>query len=322
MQVNQNLIVNKLTQMNFLKSINLSLTTLIMLFFCTSLLSQKLEPKKRIGNEPDHIINSKLMEKDYQIHISFPKSYSTKDTITYPVLYVLDGKNTYKYFNPSNIDFGKIEDVIFVGISHKINGLESRINRFHDYTPSLDTISERKFEKIFGVPKGTIKTGGADKFLECLKKEIIPFFEKHYKTNSDRGISGHSLGGLFTAYCFLNSNNYFTRFGINSPSFQLNEEIFLTPAILKFTNSQIWNIEPTKVFISTGEDESPMMVSNMIKFSLYLKKNNYKNIDMNWRIYRNKTHSSVIPSSLRGTLTNLYKKNSIKKNTTANTVHN
>jgi len=294
--------------MVFLKSINLTLTTFLLLIYCNPLFSQKLEPKVRIGNEPDHIIISKTMEKDYQIHMSFPKSYSTKDTLTYPVLYVLDGKSTFRFFNPTTIDFNKIEDVIFVGISHRVNGIASRVNRFYDYTPSLDTISERKFEKIYGVPKGTIKTGGADKFLECLKKEIVPFIDKHYKTNSDRGISGHSLGGLFTAYCFLNSDNYFTRFGINSPSFQLNDEKFLNQAILKFTNSEAWDIEPTKVYISTGENESPIMVSNMVKFSLYLKKNNYVNIDMNWRIIRNESHTSVIPSSLSGTLTTIYGK--------------
>ena len=294
--------------MNFLKLPKLLFITFSLLIFCNPLFSQKLEPKERIGNNPDHIINSKIMEKEYLIHMSFPKNYSTKDTITYPVLYVLDGKSTYRYFNSSNIDFEKIEDVILVGISHKVNGIESRINRFNDYTPYRDTLTDRKFEKKFGVEKGTITTGGAVNFLECIKKEIVPFIDEHYKTNFDRGISGHSLGGLFTAYCFLNSDNYFTRFGINSPSFQLNEEIFLEPAIVKLTSSETWNIEPTKVFISTGENESPMMVSNMIKFSLYLKKSNYENVDMNWRIYRNESHTSVIPFSLNGTLTTLYGK--------------
>jgi predicted alpha/beta superfamily hydrolase len=292
--------------MNILKLPKLLFITFSLLIFCNPLFSQKLEPKERIGNNPDHIINSKIMEKEYLIHMSFPKNYSTKDTITYPVLYVLDGKSTYRYFNSSNIDFEKIEDVILVGISHKVNGIESRINRFNDYTAYRDTLTDRKFEKKFGVEKGTIKTGGAVKFLECIKKEIVPFIDEHYKTNFDRGISGHSLGGLFTAYCFLNSDNYFTRFGINSPSFQMNEDIFLEPAIVKLTSNEIWNIEPTKVFISTGENESPMMVSNMIKFSLYLKKSNYENVDMNWRIYRNESHTSVIPFSLNGTLTTLY----------------
>lgn len=278
------------------------------MIFCNPIFSQKLDPKGRDFFKPDHIIKSEITNKDYLIHMSFPKNYSIQDSITYPVLYVLDGKSTFGYFESSYIDFEKIEDVILVGISHKVNGIESKINRFNDYTPYRDTISERKFEKNFGVEKGTIKTGGADKFLECLKKEIIPFIEKHYKTNTDRGISGHSLGGLFTAYCFVNSDNYFTRFGINSPSFQLNEEIFLEPAVSKFSDNQNWNIDQTKVFISTGENESPMMVSNMIKFSMFLKKRNYDNIDMNWYIYRNETHTSVIPFCFKGTLTTLYGK--------------
>lgn len=304
----QNLSKIKLIQMDLLKSINISLTTFVLLIFCNPVFSQKLEPKERKQNEPEHIISSIITEKDYLIHMSFPENYSINDSITYPVLYVLDGKSTYRYFNSENIDFKKIEDVILVGISHKVNGIKSRINRFNDYTPHSDTISDRKFEKKFGVQKGSIKTGGASKFLECIKKEIVPFIDAHYKTNSDRGISGHSLGGLFTAYCFINSDNYFTKFGINSPSFKLNEEIFLNPYIIKFTSNETWDIGPTKVFISTGENESPMMVSNMIKFSLHLKKSNYVNVDMNWKIYRNESHTSVIPSSLNGTLRTLYGK--------------
>ncbi|QCW98980.1 alpha/beta hydrolase [Aggregatimonas sangjinii] len=284
----------------------LLLTTFSILILYHPLFGQKLAPKERIQNEPDHIISSKITERDYLIHMSFPENYTINDTITYPVLYVLDGKSTHRYFNAEHIEFKKIQDVILVGISHKANGIASRINRFNDYTPYSDTISDRKFEKKFGVQKGTLKTGGASKFLECVQKEIIPFIDKHYKTNTDRGISGHSLGGLFTAYCFLNSDNYFTRFGINSPSFQLNDEIFLEPSIAKFTNNDPWDISPTKVFISTGENESPELVSNMIKFSLTLKKRNYENVDMDWRIYRNESHTSVVPFSLNGTLTALY----------------
>jgi len=52
-----------------------------------------------------------------------------------------------------------------------------------------------------------------------------------------------------------------------------------------------------------------MMVSNMIKFSMFLKKREYENVDMDWQIYRNETHTSVIPFSLNGTLMTLYGKN-------------
>jgi hypothetical protein len=40
-------------------------------------------------------------------------------------------------------------------------------------------------------PKADIS--GADKFTS-MKTEIVPFVDKNYKTNSDRGIFGHSFG--------------------------------------------------------------------------------------------------------------------------------
>ncbi len=287
-----------------------SLTTIacLLIVFQNVSLAQKLDPNGRDRFQPDHIISSLITNKDYVIHMSFPKSYSVKDSITYPVLYVLDGKSTFGYFESSYISYDKIDDVILVGISHKDNGTASKVNRFNDYTPYRDTISENRFENTFGLKRGSILTGGANLFLECLKTEIVPFIDNHYKTNSDRGITGHSLGGLFTAYCFVNSDNFFTKFGINSPSFQLNESVFLETAISKFINNEKWFISPTKVFISTGENESPMMVSNMMKFSMFLKKQNYNNVDMKWHIFRDESHNSVIPYALNETLIHLYAK--------------
>jgi predicted alpha/beta superfamily hydrolase len=59
-----------------------------------------------------------------------------------------------------------------------------------------------------------------------MKTEIVPFVDKNYKTNSDRGIFGH-LWGLFAAYCLVNSDGYFTRFGISSPALWWDNEKLL-----------------------------------------------------------------------------------------------
>ena len=69
--------------MHILKRKNFVKALLLLFLFSTNLLSQKQVPKKRI-TAPDHTITSKRMEKDYQLHISFPKSYSTKGTISDP----------------------------------------------------------------------------------------------------------------------------------------------------------------------------------------------------------------------------------------------
>lgn len=196
------------------------LLTILLFISSTSLFGQKLEPKKRIL-EPDTTINSKIMGKDYQLYISFPSGYSTKDTVNYPVLYVLDGSIFFPLFKSAReaMDLGnELEKVIIVGIGSGSDFASWSINRRYDYTTSADTINDRKEEKKFGAPKGALQSGGAENFLKCITTEILPYVETHYKTTNDRGITGHSLGGLFTAWCFINTKGVFTRFGINSPS--------------------------------------------------------------------------------------------------------
>jgi predicted alpha/beta superfamily hydrolase len=261
--------------------------------------SQKLEPKKRI-TELDHTITSDITGKDYQLYLSFPKSYTTKDTISYPILYVMDGQINFSTIRGMRtlFDLGPlIEDVIIVGIGTS----NWKVNRYQDFTPSVDTSEDEE-------RKGTFKSGGAAKFLESIKTEITPFLDKNYKTNADRGITGHSLGGLFTAYCLVNSDGYFTRFGINSPSLWWDNDKVLNQAVAQFTENKIWDLPQTKVFISVGDREGSSMVPTMMKFSKYLEDSNYENIDLKWKIFDEENHISVVPTSLNKTIYTLYGK--------------
>lgn len=266
--------------------------------FCSNLFGQKLEPKERIL-EADHTISSKIMKIDYQLYISFPDSYSSQDTISYPVLYVLDGKYMFSITNGTrvNLDFeNKIEDVIIVGIGSGIDDQSWQINRTFEYTPSQDATVK-------------LQSGGAEFFLECIKTEIMPFVDTHYKTNSDNGIIGHSLGGLFVSYCFLNATGSFSRYGISSPSLMWKNNEILNQAELLFTKNKSWDIPFTKVFISVGGKEEQEMVSGMIKFSTLLKDRNYENLELSWNTFDNETHLSVVSAMISRTLSVLYKKN-------------
>ena len=283
--------------MNSLKQLHFKFTAILLLICCSSLFGQKLAPKERIL-APDHTITSTITGKDYQLYLSFPKDYSTKDSISYPILYVMDGR-----FNFSTIrgmrtlfDLGPlIEDVIIVGIGTS----NWKVNRYQDFTPSVNTSEDEK-------RKGMFKSGGAAKFLESIKTEITPFLDKNYKTNADRGITGHSLGGLFTTYCLVNSDGYFTRFGINSPAIWWDNEKLLNQAVAQFTENKIWDLPQTKVFISVGDQEDSFMVPTMMKFSKYLEDSNYENIDLKWKIFDEENHISVFPASLNKTIYTLY----------------
>jgi predicted alpha/beta superfamily hydrolase len=288
--------------MNIKKPTQLVITTMLFLIFSNSLFGQKLEPKERIL-EPDHTIFSKIRGRDYQLYLSFPKNYSTKDTITYPVLYVLDGMYAFPIIKGIRPFFERdTEDFIVVGVN-----ASNFKYRNEDYTTAVATFDEERNEKR-NATKSAFKTGGAAKFLESLKTEIIPFVDKNYKTNADRGIHGGSIGGLFAAYCLVNSDGYFTRFGISSPSFLWDNEKLLNQAVAQFTENKTWDLPQTKVYISVGGQEEKPMVPTMMKFSKYLENSNYENINLKWQIFDGESHISVGPANLRKTIYNLYGK--------------
>ena len=304
--------------MNIKKSMKSLITGLLFIAFSINSFCQKLEPKVRTV-EPDHVIKSNIMNRNYELYISFPNNYSIKDTISYPVLYVLDGSSIFSWFTEQHkrlMSTGKLKDVIIVGVGSGLDFISWGLNRNYDYTPSQDTISDREFEKEaaqsynldYNMIKGQMKSGGAPKFLQTLKSEIIPFIEKNYKTNFSRGISGLSLGGLFSAYCFINSDGYFDKFGINSPSLWWMKEELLDKAVLQFTENKTWEIPPTNVYISVGGKEGLDMVPAMVKFSLHLEDAEYENINLKWHVFDNESHGSVLRPSLSRTLIELYRK--------------
>ena len=283
------------------------------------LFCQKLEPKKRTF-DPDTTVFSKIMDRNYQLYMSFPRAYSTKDSIEYPVLYVLDGKYRFPIFTSAreSMDFDNLlEDVIIVGVSSGLDFVSWGRNRNYDLTPSQDTIHDRKLEKDASVAyglsydsiRGTVQSGGAKKFLQCMTDEIIPFVEKHYKTTDDRGITGYSLGGLFTAWCLLNSDGVFKRYGINSPSFWWKNSDFLNQAEMWFNKNDTWDIPLTKVFISVGEQEPQVMISGIEKFKNLLVRKAHKNISLITHQFEGETHNSVGGPNLKRTIYVLYEKN-------------
>jgi predicted alpha/beta superfamily hydrolase len=201
------------------------------------------------------------------------------------------------------------EQVIIVGISSAIDRSSWKIDRAQDYTPSIDTLAQKKIETSLKLPGGSLVIGEAAKFLDCIKTEIIPFIDKSYKTNSDRGIAGHSLGGLFTAYCLVNSDGYFTRFGISSPTLTWDNEKLLNQAVTKFNKNEAWKLPSTKVFISVGGEDYPNYLYCFVKFYSTLERRNYQNVHLQWQVFEKESHMSVIPASMSRILSVLYGKN-------------
>ncbi|WP_027077985.1 alpha/beta hydrolase-fold protein [Maribacter antarcticus] len=145
-------------------------------------------------NEKDIIIGkrftikSEILNSDREISVYLPNSYYDNNYINYPVLYLLDGRKFFNSFSGvitqlSSDASPQIPEMIVIGITSQ--------NRVKDSSPTNSLIGYTKEKE-----KGLEVSGGADDFLEFIQKELIPFVEKNYRTNSYRTFVGYSFTGL------------------------------------------------------------------------------------------------------------------------------
>lgn len=293
-----------------MKRINLMISGVIfcaVIFLSTPKSFGQIKSPNVLETTKGHIIKSGFNSKSYQLYVSLPKKYSTADTLHYPVLYVLDGKFSFTSFYSIRevLDLGKeIKDVIIVAIADSSQAESDWLaSRYYDFTPSSVPQSDTLWSKMMNIPGGKLKSGGAKYFLNSLQKEMIPFIDKQYKTTADRGLSGHSLGGLFVSYCLLTEPALFKRYSLNSPSlwWNNNEMLSIENSFAK-QNARL----SANVFVSVGALEGEMMIAPITAFISSLKSHNYEGILMATQIFDGETHLSVVPACSSRTLNVLY----------------
>lgn len=261
-----------------------------------------------MGTTKGYRIKSSYNNKTYQLYVSLPKNYIPGDTLRYPVLYVLDGKFSFDSFHSIRqvLDLGKeIKDIIIVAVAdNSQTDADWLANRYYDFTPSGVPQSDSLWSKMLNIPK--LRSGGAELFLNTLQEDMIPFIDRHYKTTTDRGISGHSLGGLFAGYCLVKKPDLFKRYGMNSPSFWWNNN-----EILSLEDALVKQNKPVSadIFLSAGALEGAMMIDPMNKFTNAIKDHDYKGLIMTSQVFDGETHVSVVAACSSRTLRVLYGSN-------------
>lgn len=223
-----------------------------------------------IGEEQNQefTISSKFHEQDYLIQVYKPKAEAPKDG--YEVVYILDGNATFPYASlkaqgmDKNSRANKTPPLI-VAIGYTSKELFDVKSRSFDYTPPYN--GELKFPENRGSSQFT--QGGADKFYSFIQKQLKLVIEENYPINTKKQtLFGHSYGGLFTLYAFLNHNEDFQNFIAASPSIWWNDFFILNQ--LKNKNLEVKN--PTRLYLSVGEIENKEKnPSDIETFSSYLK---------------------------------------------------
>lgn len=272
----------------------------------TGAYAQEVPPVSLTGTH-QHDIVSTVNGQSYRLYVAPPQDYAAGDTTYYPVLYVLDGYLSFPAAVSARASmelFGELEDVIVVGISDGDYAFDSWFtNRWRDYTPSANPAADSSAAQSFDQLVEAVQSGGGPDFLEVLRQEVIPFIEGAYRTSGDRGLSGHSFGGLFATYVLFEAPDLFQRYGINSPSLWWNDgEMFAAEAAFAGAHAAL----PAHVFLSVGSEEGNNMVPPLERLAETLRRRGYEGLTVDAVVFQDETHTSVVPAMMARTLRVLY----------------
>jgi uncharacterized protein len=248
------------------------------------------------GSIDERHLTSKETDATYKILIYLPVSYPESQR-KYPIMIMTDAYwamgIAQTTFDLMTFYTHEIPEVIVVGISYPYSSLlDMTRNRHRDLLPTH--------------VEGYNPSGSADKFINFIKKELIPFVENSYRVDTtDRCFSGHSYGGLLGAHILLEQPQLFNRYIIGSPSYWWdNKEITKRLSAKSYLASD--SIKAVYTFI--GGKEGKSMINNWKEFDSILIKKLNKNINFYDQIFQDETHMSVVPAAFSTAIKFVYKK--------------
>ena len=233
-------------------------------------------------------LESEILNEARQIQVYLPAGYEGASA-KYPVLYLLDGG--YHFHHVTGIvqflsSQGLIPQTIVVAIKN--------VDRNRDFLPT----------HIEKAPT----SGGAEKFLTFITNELIPYIEDNYRTQPYRILVGHSFGGTFTTYTFLEKPGTFNSYFAISPYLHWDEQWLITQAETALKPSYIKN----KYFYMTLGDEPPYIPA-IDKFTSLIETKAPENLEFTYTHMIEETHGSIPHLSIYHGLEKLYDGWALKK---------
>jgi predicted alpha/beta superfamily hydrolase len=220
-----------------------------------------------------HHITSAIADQVYDLYVALPKNYSDT-TRTFRVLYLVDGQWDFPLVNSiygQQYYDGFVPDLVIVGITWGGDKPNYDQLRGRDLTPT-------------STPQQN-PSGNAPKFLESIRKELIPFIESKYRVNKDRALWGSSYGGLFTLFAMLTETDLFSRYILTSPALYYDNQLLLKIEQSYFEKKKELN---ARLYMAMGSYEDTKLFQ---KFYDLLKERNYEGLKIGFKIIDGVGHS-------------------------------
>ncbi len=258
-----------------MRSFLFSLTLLLSASFSSPLSAQSPHTKAfQLGLIDE--IHSGILNEKRTLNIYLPEGYSPDSAAVYPVIYLLDGSADEDFIHVVGLaqfcNFPWIELLpksIVVGIGN--------VDRRRDFTyPS----SVEKDKKDFPT------TGGSERFIDFLEKELQPFIQQHYKAGKDKLLIGQSLGGLLAVEILFKKPALFNQYVIVSPSLWWDNE-----SLLQLQRAAI--TQKTAVFLAVGKEEK-VMEQDAKKLNRQLQNNKSPLLQTHFSFLKKENHATIL----------------------------
>ncbi|MDO6598179.1 alpha/beta hydrolase-fold protein [Oceanihabitans sp. 2_MG-2023] len=271
----------------------LTIITLFLYFKGIAQFNQNSEKQIVVGKVDS--LYSKILKEQREIWIHTPEDFNS--TKKYPVIYVLDASQQFYVITgmQKQLTPFKIPQSIIVGITNT--------DRTRDFTHTNVPFQRGNESET---------SGGASNFIKFIDEELKPYINNKYPTENNNTIIGHSTGGLFVLYSFLNHENSFDNYLAIDPSLWWDKE-----NLVKETQELLnkGNRKEKSLYIAVANSIGKAMdtvkvrkdktipteqIRANLKFHDLLVKNN-KEINFKWEYFENEDHGSiVVPAQYNG----------------------
>ncbi len=213
---------------------------------------------------------SKVLGEERTLLVAVPDGYAASN-VRYPVLYLTDAETQFVHTSATAgflARTGSMPGVIVVGIVNT--------DRSRDLAPSRDP----QFPT----------SGGADRFLEFLETELVPFVEARYRTAPYRIFAGHSAGGNFAFHAMRTRPGLFQGVIAVSPWLVWDKRKGLAPLTAFLAGGGV----RTRALFFTSGDEGEEMRDVLGQVSAALKSSSPKSLRWSSAHFPGEHHDSVV----------------------------
>jgi len=212
--------------------------------------------------------HSEVLDEDRSLLIHLPLGYERSND-RYPVMFLLDGISNFHHTTGITYFLSSLNlmpGMIVIGIAN--------VDRSRDFSPT----------HVDNIPT----SGGAKNFLTFLSDELIPYINEEYRTHPYRILVGHSFGGTFATYTFLENPDLFNAYIAISPYLHYDNDWLVKKADndmnLRFQNE-------TFFYMTLGNE--PEYVPAISEFITIVDNKRPENLHMEFVQMEDESHGSV-----------------------------